>query len=76
MEPLQAMDPEHEAELWRVVHGEFERIDLDGLGTIDRYDFYHLAELMGHGLNDAEVDDAIAQLDVGEGRVDFDGFFA
>jgi hypothetical protein len=76
MEPLQAMDPEHEAELWRVVHGEFERIDLDGLGTIDRYDFYHLAELMGHGLNDAEVDDAIAQLDVGEGRVNFDGFFA
>jgi hypothetical protein len=74
-QPPQALDPAHEAELWRVLHGEFERIDLDRVGTIDRYDFYHLAELMGHGLNDAEVDDAITQLDVGAGRVNFDGFF-
>jgi hypothetical protein len=72
----QPLDPAHEEELWRVVRGEFDRIDLDGLGTVDRYDFFHLAELMGHRLNDAEIDDAMAQLDVGEGRVDFDGFFA
>ena len=70
------LDSEHEEEIWRVARGEFDRIDYDGLGTIDRYDTYTLAELLGHRLNDAELDDLMAQLDSGgEGRIAFDPFF-
>jgi Ca2+-binding EF-hand superfamily protein len=55
----------------------FDRIDVDGSGTLDRNEISMLATKMGRGLKAEELDAAMAAMDKdGNGTVDFDEFYS
>ena len=54
----------------------FDRIDVDGSGTLEREEIAMLATKMGRGLKSAELDSAMEAMDAdGNGSVDFDEFY-
>jgi len=55
----------------------FEQIDEDNSGTLDREEVRSLVEMAGKTFSEAELDDAMKELDPsGDGQVDFDEFKA
>ena len=53
----------------------FEDMDLDGSGTLDREEISRMSRILGHPMSEAQLDDAMAQMDDdNSGEVDFAEF--
>ena len=53
----------------------FMKFDKDGSGSIDKYELKDLSELLGHNLEDQDLDAALLDLDINkDGVIDFDEF--
>ena len=80
MKNLEAAKREHDGEV-RSPHSHcralFDRVDADGNGVLDREELAMLAQKMGKGLKESELDDAMRAIDRNQnGQIEFGEFCA
>ena len=74
-EVVEAASQQSETKLLSMAREIFDKIDVDGSGTLDRDEVSALSIQMGRELRSLELDAAMAEMDqIGDGTVDFEEF--